>query len=96
MAKDVSDERYLIVFFSSSENSVPNILRSRSAKSRLFPEDVYIGDISDQAAVDYLTCFCPDIPKQHITATVRLVGGRFVDLVTACKILTSGSDLTKV
>ena len=96
MAKDVSDERYLIVVFSSSENSVPDILRSRSAKSRLFPEDVYIGDITDQAAVDYLTCLCPDIPKQHIIATARLVGGRFMDLLTACKILTSESDLKKV
>ena len=28
----------------------------------------------NQAAVDYSTCFCPDIPKQHITATARLVG----------------------
>ena len=91
MAKDVSDERYLIVFFSSSENSVPNILRSRSAKSRLFPEDVYIGDKTDQAAVDYLTCFCPDIPKHHIIVAASLVGGRFVDLVTACEILTSCS-----
>lgn len=50
----------------------------------------------NQAAVDYFTCFCPDIPEQHITATARLVGGHFVDLVTACEILTSCSDLKKI
>ena len=49
----------------------------------------------NQAATDYLTCFCPDIPEQHITATARLVGGHFVDLVTTCEILTSCSDLKK-
>ena len=72
---------------------MPNILHSRSAVSRLSPRMLYIGDITDQAAVDYLTCLCPNIPEHHITTAARLVGGRFVDLETACKILKSGSDL---
>ena len=52
---------------------MPNILHSRSAVSRLSPRMLYIGDITDQAAVDYLTCMCPNVTKHHITAAVRLV-----------------------
>ena len=32
-AKDVSDKRYMLVLFASSESSVPNIMKSRSAIS---------------------------------------------------------------
>ena len=88
-AKGISDTRHLIFLFASSESSVPNIMRSRSSVSRLF-RTITMVDINDEEAVDYLTCMCPNATKGVITSTVRLVGGRFVDLLTASQIINDG------
>ena len=95
-AKHISDTKHLIFLFASSESSVPNI-RSRSSVSRLFGE-ITVVDISDEEAVDYLTCMCPNATKGVITSAVRLVGGRFVDLFTASLIINHGyaDELEKI
>ena len=42
-----------------------------------------VGDITDEEAVNYLTCMCPNATKDVITNAVKLVGGQFNDLVVA-------------
>ena len=90
-AKDISDKRYLIFMFASSESAVPNIMRSRSAASRLAPRKE-IADITDKEAIDYLTCMCPNTTKDNITKAVALVGGRFCDLVMAAGVFNEGLE----
>ena len=65
-----------------SESSVPNRMRSRSAKSRLH-ETIKVGNITDDEAISYSSCMCPNATKEVATNAVRLVGGRFNDLVAA-------------
>ena len=48
-------------------------------------------DINDEEAVDYLTCMCPNATKGVVTSAVRLVGGWFVDLLTASRIINNGN-----
>ena len=69
-AKHISDTKHLIFLFASSESSVTNIIRSRSSVSRLFGE-ITVVDISDEEAVGYLTCMCPNATKGVITSAVR-------------------------
>ena len=88
-AKDTSDEKVLNFVFASSGSSVPNIMRSRSSKSRLH-EIITVGDITDEEAVNYLSCMCPNATKDVITNAVRLVGGRFNDLVVAAHYIQKG------
>ena len=88
-AKRISDTRHLIFLFASSESSVPNIIRSRSSVSRLF-RTITMVDIRDEEAVEYLTCMCPNATKGVITSAIRLVGGRFVDLLAASQIISDG------
>ena len=57
-AKDESDDGFRVVLFASSESSVPNIMQSRSAISRL-RHTIHIGDITDKEAFESLTCMCP-------------------------------------
>lgn len=89
MAKRASDEGSMVVLFTSSESSIPNIIRSRSAKSRLF-ETILIGEITDEEASEYLTCMRPNASKEDVTKAVQLVGGRFIDLTHAAKALSDG------
>ena len=81
-AKDAADRRNIIILFVSSERNVPSIIKSRSSVSRLHPS-IILGDITDQEAIHYLSCMCPNASNNTITNTVRLTGGRFSDLVKA-------------
>ena len=91
-AKERSDKQTMVILFASSESIVPNIMRSRSAKSRL-SGGVHVGDITDKEAVNYLTCMCPNISSDVIHKAVDLVGGRFAHLKTASKYLRKQSGL---
>ena len=91
-AKERSDAQSMVILFASSESIVPDILRSRSAKSRLGGE-VRIGDITDKEAVGYLTCMCPNTSSDVIHKGVELVGGRFIHLKIASKYLSKQSGL---
>ena len=88
-AMDVSDKRSMVVLFASSESSVPNIMKSRSAKSRL-SAILKIGDITDKEAVNYLTCMCPNATQDVIAKAVQLIGGRLIHLVFVADILKFG------
>ena len=76
MAKDAVDKGYMKVLFLSSESSVPNILQSQSAKSRM-RSTIYVGDISDNEAIECITCLCKN---ELITRAVHYFGGRFIHL----------------
>ena len=89
LAKEISDRKILILLFSSSESSVPNIMLTRSSTSRLH-ELITVGDISDEQAVEYLSCMCPNATKDDIKSAVELVGGRFSDLVVAQDYINRG------
>ena len=89
MAKDASDEGSMVVLFTSSESDVPKIMRSRSAKSRLRAV-IQIGEITDEEALEYLTCMCPNASKEDVTKAVQLFGGRFIHLTHAADALPSG------
>ena len=69
----------MVVLFASSESSVPNIMKSCSAKSQLV-YTLNIGDITDKEAVNYLTCRCPNATKDVIAKAVQLIGGCFIHL----------------
>ena len=88
-AKDTTDEKVLNILFASSESSVLNIMRSRSSKSRLH-EIIIVGDITDEEAIHYLSCMCPDATKDVVSKAVSLVGGRFNDLVIAAHYIQKG------
>lgn len=88
VAKEMSDNRWLIVLFSSSESGVTNLMKSRSSASRLI-HTVKVGDLTDKQAFDYLTCRCHNASKDEIADAVRLVGGRVVDLVTAARTMNA-------
>ena len=49
-----------------------------------------MGDITDEEAVHYLTCMCPNGTKDTITNKVRLVGGWFSDLDIAAEHINAG------
>ena len=89
MAKDASDDGFMVVLFVSSESSVPNIIQSRSAKSRLH-HTFHISDITGKEAFEYLTCMCPNASKEDFTKAVELFGGRFTRLTYAASALVSG------
>ena len=59
--------------------------------SRLFGE-VDVGDITDEQALEYLTCLCSDASSDEIAAAVKLVGGHFTDLLSAAAILSEHGD----
>ena len=85
-AKEMSDKKLLIVVFAASDSSVPNLMRARSSISRLLTT-IDIGDITDEQALDYLTCLCDDASNDEIATVVNLVGGRFVDLLNAANVI---------
>ena len=66
MAKEAVDIGYMTVLFLSSESSVPNIFRSRSAKSRMH-STLFVGDISDEEAIEYITCLCKNASNELMT-----------------------------
>ena len=76
LAKEMSDKKILLFLFVSNENSVPSIMLTRSSASRMH-KVIKMGNITDEEAVNYLTCMCPNATKEAITNAVRLVGGRF-------------------
>lgn len=92
MAKEAVDRGgYMKVLFLSSESSVPTILRSRSAKSRM-RSTTYVGDISDEEAIEYITCMCNNASKELVTQVVHYFGGRFIHLrQAAADVNTYGS-----
>ena len=77
-AKHISDDKLVIVAFASSDSLIPNLMRARSSASRLIGR-VVIGDITDEQALDYLTCLCNDASSDELATVVKLVGGRFID-----------------
>ena len=77
--------------FASSGSGIPNLLSARSSASRLFG-GVNIGDITDEQALEYLTCLCNDASSDEIAAAVKLVGGHFTDLLSAAAILLERGD----
>ena len=80
LAKEAVDRGdYMNVLFLSSERSVPNILRSRSAKSRM-RSILYVGDISDKEAIEYIACMCKNASNELVTRAVHYFGGRFIHL----------------
>ena len=85
-AKEMSDGKFMIILFVSSESIIPTIMRSRSAKSGMFGV-LDIGDITDKEAVDYLTCMCPNTTSDVNQKVVQLVGGRFIHLELASDFL---------
>lgn len=91
-AKEMSDIQTMVILFAASESIVPNIMRSRSAISRMSGE-LRIGDIKDKEAVNYLTCQCPNTSSDVIQKAVQLVGGRFIHLKIASKYLPKQSGL---
>ena len=92
MAKEAVDwGNYMNVLFLSSERSVPNILRSRSAKSRM-RSILYVGDISDEEAIEYIACMCKNASKEIVTRTVHYFGGRFIHLWQAAENINSYGD----
>ena len=90
-AKFISDDGLLIVVFASSGSGIPNLLNARSSVSRLFG-GVDVGDITDEQALEYLTCLCNDASSDEIAAAVKLVGGHFTDLLSAAAILSERGD----
>ena len=92
MAKEAVDSReYMNVLFLSSESSVPNILRSRSAKSRMH-STLYVGDISDEEAIEYIACMCKNASKELVTRAVHYFGGRFIHLWQAATHININGD----
>ena len=89
LAKEISDKKFLIFLFSSNKNSVPSIMQTQSSASRMH-EVIKMGDITDEEAVNFLTCMCPNATKDAITNAVRLVGGRFSDLDIAAEHINAG------
>lgn len=77
-AKQMSDDRLVVMAFASSDSGVPNLMYVRSSVSRLLG-GVDVGDITDEQALDYLTCLCNDASSDEIATVVKLVGGRFTD-----------------
>ena len=86
-AKELSDDKQLIVMFASSESSVPNLMNSRSSASRLIHR-IQVTDITDEQALDYLSCLCNGASKDELAIAVQLVGGHFVDLLSAAVVLS--------
>ena len=92
MAKEAVDSgEYMNVLFLSSESSVPNILRSRSAKSRM-RSTLYVGDISDEEAIEYIACMCKNASKELVTRAVHYFGGRFIHLWQAATNININGD----
>ena len=90
--KQFIDEKAVIVMFASSESSVANFMRTRSSTS-LLTYNLKIGDITDEQARNYLSCMCPKAMKEEVDTAVELVGGHFVDLITAAEFLQNrGTD----
>ena len=85
-AKEMSDIRLLIVVFVASDSSIPDLMTARSSISRLF-YTIDIGDLTDEQALDYLTCLCDGASNDEIATAVNLVGGRFVDLLYAAHVI---------
>ena len=85
-AKEMSDKRLLFVVFVASDSSVPDLMTARSSISRLF-YTIDIGDLTDEQALDYLTCLCDGASNDEIATAVNLVGGRFVDLLYAAHVI---------
>ena len=90
-AKEISDNKLLIVVFAASDSSVPNLMRARSSISRLIGT-IDVGDITDQQALNYLTCMCDNASSDNVATAVNLVGGHFLDLLSAAHIIKTHRD----
>ena len=90
-AKEMSDDKLLIVVFAASDSSVPNLMRARSSISRLIGT-IDVGDITDEQASNYLTCMCDNASSDDVATAVNLVGGRFFDLLSAARIIKTHRD----
>jgi hypothetical protein len=92
-AKDRTDEGNLRVVFVSSDGSVLQQLKSRSAWSRAFKPPYEVGDIFDKDAVDFLKGKGVE-ENQAIEAVMNITGGRFEllnDYVAAYKVMGNKS-----
>ena len=56
----------------------------------------FSADLSSQAAVEYLTCVCPEASKEAVTELVKLLGGRFAHLVKAATPLQAGVKVEEI
>ena len=91
----LSDDRLVVIAFASSDSGVPNLMYARSSVSRLLG-GVDVGDITDEQALDYLTCLCNDASSDEIATAVKLVGGRFTNLLSAAKVISKhGNGMNK-
>ena len=92
LAKAAADEGYMTVLFMSSESAVPNLLRSRSA-SWIMSSTLYVEDISDKEAIEYVTCMCKNTSNELVTKVVDYFGGRFIHLKFAAKSIEKYGDV---
>ena len=93
-AKEAADKRLLTMLFATSDGRVPDLLRKRSAASRL--HSLYIEDISHEDAIEHLQCLLPTTSKEKLTEAVGLVGGRFTHLRKTYRVFKSGHGMDEL
>ena len=93
-AKEAADKRLLTMLFATSDGRVPDLLRKRSAASRL--HYLYIDDISPEDAIEHLQCLLPTTSKEKLTEAVGLVGGRFAHLRRVYTVFKSGRGMDEL
>ena len=92
-AKDRTDEGSLRMVFVSSDGSVLEQLKRRSAKSRMRKLPFEVGDISDKEAVEFLKR--KGVEQEQAEEAVRdITGGRF-ELLNDYLSVSTGNDATR-